>query len=180
MCTGSFPEVKYGRGVLLTTHHLRVPGHGRVELYLYPPSGPQPGLQRENFTFTPYQIHVLFYVPSPFICFPSLTGSRVFVLWTTRLQVKIIVDCVRTYCIVSRGRSLWRLHVRHLISFHWLSCGMCEPIFQFSKWAGGLIFTTDLLLPHMRKISVSKPETGYPVRGRWPQSLEAKTVVVTK
>jgi len=33
-CTGSFPGVKFSRGVLLTTHPLL------VELYLYPPSGP--------------------------------------------------------------------------------------------------------------------------------------------
>ena len=39
MGTGSFARVKYGRAVLLTTHPL----HGRVELYLYPPSEPQPG-----------------------------------------------------------------------------------------------------------------------------------------
>ena len=37
MGTGSFPGVKCGQGVLLTTHDR---GHGRVELYLYPPSGP--------------------------------------------------------------------------------------------------------------------------------------------
>ena len=36
MGTGSFPGVKCGRDVLLNTHPL----HGRVELYLYPPSGP--------------------------------------------------------------------------------------------------------------------------------------------
>jgi hypothetical protein len=41
MGTGSFAEVKYGRGVLLTTHHLLVPrSKNRVELYLYPPSVP--------------------------------------------------------------------------------------------------------------------------------------------
>jgi len=40
MGTGSFPGVKYGRGVLLTTHPLLVPrSWKRVELYLYPPSG---------------------------------------------------------------------------------------------------------------------------------------------
>jgi len=37
---GLSPGVKCGRGVLLTTHPLLVRGHGRVELYLYPPSGP--------------------------------------------------------------------------------------------------------------------------------------------
>ena len=36
MGTGSFPGVKCGRGVLLTTHLL----HGRVELHLHPTSGP--------------------------------------------------------------------------------------------------------------------------------------------
>ena len=60
MPTGSFPRVKYGRGVLLTTHPLLVPQSwksraiplptlwattgpvtGRVEPHLYPPSGPQ-------------------------------------------------------------------------------------------------------------------------------------------
>ena len=40
----SFPAVKYGRGVLLTNHPLLVEDHGRVELYLYPPSGLQSGL----------------------------------------------------------------------------------------------------------------------------------------
>jgi len=39
MDTGSFLGVKCGRGVLLTTHPLLCRGHGRVELYLYPPSG---------------------------------------------------------------------------------------------------------------------------------------------
>ena len=38
--TRSFPGVKCGRGVLLTTHPFQCHGHGRVELYLYPPSGP--------------------------------------------------------------------------------------------------------------------------------------------
>ena len=44
MGTGSFPGVKNGRGVLLTPHPFQCRGHGRVELYLYVPSGPQPGL----------------------------------------------------------------------------------------------------------------------------------------
>jgi len=38
MGTGSFPGVKCGRGLVLTTHPLLVPR--RVELYLYQPSGP--------------------------------------------------------------------------------------------------------------------------------------------
>jgi hypothetical protein len=38
--TGSFSEVKNGRGVTLTPHPLLVPGHKSVELYLYSPYGP--------------------------------------------------------------------------------------------------------------------------------------------
>jgi len=40
MGTGSFPGVKCGRHVLLNTHPFYCRGHGKVELYLYPPSGP--------------------------------------------------------------------------------------------------------------------------------------------
>ena len=141
---------------------------------------------RQSFGITlynshiPYQIHILFYLPSPLISFPSLAGSRVFVLRTALLQVKILEDFVRTYRIVSRVRSLWRVRARHLISFHWLSCWLFEPIFPFSKWTGDLIFTSYLLLIHMRKILISSPDTVYPARGRWPQSLDIKTDVVTK
>ena len=43
MGTGSFPGVKCGRGVLLTTHHLLVPRSWKsrsIRTYIYPPSGP--------------------------------------------------------------------------------------------------------------------------------------------
>jgi len=41
MGTGSFPAVKCGRGVLLTTHPLLVPRSWKSRaIYLYPPSGP--------------------------------------------------------------------------------------------------------------------------------------------
>ena len=40
MGTESFPGVKCGRGVLLTTHPLLVPRSWKTQLYLYPPSGP--------------------------------------------------------------------------------------------------------------------------------------------
>ena len=44
MGTGSFPGEKCDRDMLLTTHSFQCRGHGRVELYLYPPSGSQTGL----------------------------------------------------------------------------------------------------------------------------------------
>jgi len=37
MGSGSIPGVKSGRGVTLTHHPFSCRGHGRVELYLYPP-----------------------------------------------------------------------------------------------------------------------------------------------
>ena len=40
MGTGSFTGVKCGQGVLLTTQPFQCRGHGRAELYLYPPSWP--------------------------------------------------------------------------------------------------------------------------------------------
>jgi hypothetical protein len=47
MGTGSFPVVKYGRGVKLTPHRLLVPrSKNRVELYLYSPQGPSWPMKR--------------------------------------------------------------------------------------------------------------------------------------
>jgi hypothetical protein len=47
MGTGSFPRVKSGRGVTLTSHLLWCRSHKRVELYLYSPHGPY-GLYRAS------------------------------------------------------------------------------------------------------------------------------------
>jgi hypothetical protein len=44
MDTGSFPGVKCGRGVLLTTHPLLVPRSWKSRAIPVPPSWPQPGL----------------------------------------------------------------------------------------------------------------------------------------
>jgi hypothetical protein len=44
MGTGSFPGVKCGRGVLLTTHPLLVPRSWKSRAIPLPTSGPQPGL----------------------------------------------------------------------------------------------------------------------------------------
>ena len=47
MGTGSFPGVKFGRGVTLTPYPLSAVGHERVELYFYTPYGPY-GLYRAS------------------------------------------------------------------------------------------------------------------------------------
>ena len=49
--TGSSPGLKCGRGVLLTIHPL-CRGHGRVELYLYPLSGPYRACKAITLSFT--------------------------------------------------------------------------------------------------------------------------------
>jgi hypothetical protein len=51
MCTGSFPGVKCGRGVLLTTHPLLVPRSWKSRAIPLPTLWATPGLQRDNFTF---------------------------------------------------------------------------------------------------------------------------------
>ena len=44
MGTGSFPGVRCGRGVTLTTHPLLAPRSWKSRAIPLPPSGPQPGL----------------------------------------------------------------------------------------------------------------------------------------
>ena len=51
MGTRSFPGVKCGRGVLLTTHPLLAPWSWKSRAIPLPPSGSQPGLWRGHFTF---------------------------------------------------------------------------------------------------------------------------------
>ena len=51
MCTGSFPGIKCGRGVLLTTHPLLVPRSWKSRAIPLPTLWATPGLWRENFTF---------------------------------------------------------------------------------------------------------------------------------
>ena len=52
MGTGSFPGVKCGRGVLLTTHPLLVPRSWKSRAISLPTLWATPGLWRERFTFT--------------------------------------------------------------------------------------------------------------------------------
>ena len=52
MGTGYFPGIKCGRGVLLTTHPFKCRDNGRVELYLYPPSGPHLACNGNTLLFT--------------------------------------------------------------------------------------------------------------------------------
>jgi len=49
--TGSFPGVKCGRGVLLTTHPLLVPRSWKNGAISLPTLWATPGLQRDHFTF---------------------------------------------------------------------------------------------------------------------------------
>ena len=55
----SLPGVKCGRGVLLNTHPLLVFGHGTVELYLYPPSGPRRACKGKHLPLSLYILTIL-------------------------------------------------------------------------------------------------------------------------
>ena len=54
MCTGSFPGVKCGRGVLLTTHPLLVPRSWKSRAIPLPTLWATPGLKQDHFTFISY------------------------------------------------------------------------------------------------------------------------------
>ena len=65
---GTFAGIKCGRSVLLNAHQLYCRGHGRVELYLYPPSGPHRACNGIAFLPTPYTVHILQLQPNaPFL-----------------------------------------------------------------------------------------------------------------
>ena len=57
MGTGSFPEVKSGRGVTLTLPPSSAVGHERLELYLYSPYGPY-GLYRASVPVQGCTLHL--------------------------------------------------------------------------------------------------------------------------
>ena len=57
MGTGSFPAVKCGWGMLLTTHPLLVPRSWKSRAIPLPTLWATPGLQRKHFTFTMYYRH---------------------------------------------------------------------------------------------------------------------------
>ena len=63
----SFPAVKCSRGVLLTTHSFYCRGHGRVEQYLYPPSGQHRACKRINVL-----LYIWLYVLHAFVLFCKL------------------------------------------------------------------------------------------------------------
>ena len=54
MGTGSYPALKCGRGVLLTTHPLLVPRSWKSRAIPLPTLWATPGLQRDHFTFLPF------------------------------------------------------------------------------------------------------------------------------
>jgi hypothetical protein len=75
MDTGSFPGVKYGRGVLLTTHHLLVLWSWKSRAIPLPTLWATPGLQRGYYTFTFTSLFVVILQelsPGYFLTFPSL------------------------------------------------------------------------------------------------------------
>jgi len=62
MGTGSFPGVKCGRGVLLTTHPLLVPRSWKSRAIPLPTLWATPGLKREHFAFINKYIYIYIYI----------------------------------------------------------------------------------------------------------------------
>jgi hypothetical protein len=73
MGAGSFPGVKCGQCVLLTTHPLLAPRSWKSRAIPIPPSGPQPGLQRGYFAFYLFSGNVM---RDTEIC-PEQSGNKI-------------------------------------------------------------------------------------------------------
>ena len=96
MGTGSFPGVKYGRGVLLTTHPLLVPRSRKSRTIPLPTLWATTGLQRENFTF--------YIMKNTFSSFLSVTWSKC--SHRTTYRRKHITAAVMTSCYVIVNRLI--------------------------------------------------------------------------
>jgi len=92
MVTWSSPVVKFVWGMLLTTHLIQCCNHGRVELYLYSPSGPHQAFNG---------------ITLPFLLFPVMFTSS---SSCTICISAISIACTMRYCcFVSdcTGTSYW-------------------------------------------------------------------------
>jgi len=91
MGTVSFPGIKCGRGVLLTTHPFLVPRSWKSRAIPLPTLWATPGLWRENFIY-----HV---------------GNRVEVTWTVHCTVSLIGGLTCSTVLVSwetvKGKAMW-------------------------------------------------------------------------
>ena len=62
ICTGCFPSVKCGRGVMLTTHPILVPRSWKSRDKPLPILWATPGLKRDHFNFIPIYIYIYIYI----------------------------------------------------------------------------------------------------------------------
>jgi len=126
MSTGSFPGVKCGRGVLLTTHPFQCRPHGRVELYLYPPSGPHRACNGITLPF----------LSSSYIChgvWPLVDPFRSHVSRSLFKGLAWFLLPVGEYCFITLGNlfrgTLFTCFIQLLLyssSSHWISPFKCH------------------------------------------------------
>ena len=144
MGTASFPGVKCGPGVLLTTHPLLVPRSWRVWLYLYPPSGSHRAC---NGITLPLHTYILTYL---------LSNLLTYLLTYTTVVFNLINNNVKTYRITEQ----WIL-LNFIILFP-LWALMALYRLEDKLWDG-------LFLPGNRGSTVVKVPC-YKSEGRWLDS----------
>jgi len=101
MGTGSFPEVKSGRGVTLTPHPFYCRGQDRVELYLYLPYGPY-GLYRASVPVQGCTLPYFFY----FTLYHSGLACELRCTTYYSDDINISHDCCTTITQINTGTTL--------------------------------------------------------------------------
>ena len=125
MSTGSFSGVKCGRGVLLTTHPFQCRGHGRVELYLYPPSGPHRAC---NGNTLPYiYIYIYIYMKMSTGSFSGVKCGRGVLLTTHPLLVMEEQSYTSTHTLGHAGPVTGTLYLLYI----YVICGKRLQIRQY-------------------------------------------------
>jgi hypothetical protein len=104
MGTGSFPGVKCGRGVLLTTHPLLVPRSWKSRAITLPTLWATPGLWRDHFTFIIIIIIIIRYISAVGCCNPCVTVLSWSCSITWDLCFKLTIDHL---IIQVFGRKIW-------------------------------------------------------------------------
>ena len=143
MGTESFPGVKCGRGVLLTTHHLPVPRSWNSRAIPLPTLWGTPGLLRDHFSF---------FFNFTFSCFWMLFGKRI-------ANVRLLLQCmfrVTEQAVVFHLKSDGKHCKVRLVQFLRISLAVGTA---YTSQNAGIFSSTAVVAPNLASVSSSfRPE----------------------